>query len=460
MSPTSSMNTGTGIYKVNINRWIDGASLTSFHWRIFGLFVLINAFDGYDLYVYSGTIPLIMKDFHISPIYAGAIASYMLMGSMVGALFLGTLTDRLGRKRSLVFFIALFSLGMFMVSRSNSPFEFAIWRFITGVGVGGSQPISTALCTEFSPRKGRGKFVSTAQGGLSVGSVTAALLGIWLYAHHSWRSVYVAGSLTVLMLPVYMAFLPESPVRLMRSGQYEKVRALLRKIRPHEAVPDNCELEIEQGGGKAPIVEIFTEGRAKSTVLFWVVLFMNSYGLFGFATWLPKLIMGHGYPLATGLTFMLAMATTTLSGSYIGGALADKLGFKTTLVLFYLTSFTSITLVGFTSSFDWLMLLVCLAGLGLYGAQNLLNSYMPPYYPPSMRSTATSVSFGLSRIGALTGPAMIGVLLAAGLRYQLTLICLASPVLISAVCITLVQEKFSFSKKIAAEEQKSQVQFA
>ena len=448
MSPSSTTPTGQSeTYTLNINRWIDGAGLTAFHWRIFALFVVLNAFDGYDLYVYSGTIPLIMKDFHINPIMAGAIASYMLMGSLVGALFLGTLTDKLGRKRALVFFIALFSLGMFMVSRSNSPLVFGFWRFITGVGVGGSQPISTALCTEFSPRKNRGKIVSTVHGGFSVGSVTAALAGIYLYAHYTWRSVYVLGSMTALALPLFILLLPESPVRLMRSHQFEKVRALLCKIRPDQPVPGDCKLEIEQGGGKAPVVEIFTEGRAKSTVLFWVVAFMNSYGLFGFATWLPKLIMGHGYPLATGLTFMLAMATTTISGSFIGGALADKLGFKTALVLFFLTSFTSITLVGFTGRFAYLMPLVCLAGLGLYGAQNLLNSYLPPFYPPSMRSTATSVSFGLSRIGALTGPVVIGALLAASLSYQVTLICLASPVLISAVCITLIQEKYSFAKK-------------
>ncbi len=439
-----------GSISININRWLDGASLTGFHWRIFVLFVLINAFDGYDLYVYSGSIPLIMKDFGISPIFAGAIASYMLVGSLIGALFLGTLTDRLGRKRSLVFFVAVFSVGMFMVGQSHSAMEFAIWRFITGIGVGGSQPISTALCTEFTPRKGRGKIVSTVQGGLSLGSVTAALAGLYLYMHYSWRSVYVFGSLTVLGLPLLMTMLPESPVRLMRTAQFEKLRALLRKVRPQDVVPEDCELEIEQGGGKAPIVEIFTEGRAKSTVLFWVVAFMNSYGLFGFAIWLPKLIMGHGYALATGLTFMLAMATTTLSGSFIAGAVADKLGFKPALVLFFVTSFICITLIGFTGRYAFLMPLVCLAGLGLYGAQNLLNSYLSPYYPPSIRSTAASVSFGLSRIGALTGPIVIGVLLAANLPYQVTLICLASPVLISAVCITMIQEKYNFARQIAA----------
>ena len=208
-----------GSISININRWLDGASLTGFHWRIFVLFVLINAFDGYDLYVYSGSIPLIMKDFGISPIFAGAIASYMLVGSLIGALFLGTLTDRLGRKRSLVFFVAVFSVGMFMVGQSHSAMEFAIWRFITGIGVGGSQPISTALCTEFTPRKGRGKIVSTVQGGLSLGSVTAALAGLYLYMHYSWRSVYVFGSLTVLGLPLLMTMLPESPVRLMRTAR-------------------------------------------------------------------------------------------------------------------------------------------------------------------------------------------------------------------------------------------------
>lgn len=435
--------------KFNVNQWMDGAQLTGLHWRIFSLATLLLAFNGFDLFVYSGSIPLIMKEFGISPVMAGSIASYMLLGALLGALFLGSLADMIGRKKALIFFIALFCLGMFMTGVSRSAAEFALWRFVTGLGVGASQPNITAFSTEFAPRRKRGAIIATVHSGMNIGGLMAALVSIVFYTRYGWRSVYLAGALVIVLLPIYIALLPESPLRLVRNRQFAKVRALMHKLRPNEHIADDGELEIEQGCGKAPIAAIFAEGRAKSTALFWVVQFMNSYGLFGFTIWLPKLIMGRGYSLATGLTFLLMMSAMAILGSFLGGALADKLGAKPGLVIFYLTSFVSVTLVGFTGGFTPLMLLVCMAGAGYHGAANLLNAYLPPYYPPSMRSTATSVVFAVSRIGALTGPVIIGALIGARFPYQVTLITLASPILLSAVCITLIDEKFSFARKVA-----------
>lgn len=437
---------------INVNQWFNGAQLNGFHWLVFVLSLGIISFDGYDLFIYAGSIPLVMKEFHMSPTMAGAIGSYMLAGAAIGALVLGSLADVVGRKNALMWFAALFSVAMFMTGLTHSITTFAICRFLTGLGVGGSLPNVTALATEYVPGRKRGTIIAMIYAGINVGGVVAALLSIAFFPHYGWRPVYFMGGLPLLALPIYGKYLPESPVRLVRRNRLDKLREYLRRARPQEVVPDNSVLEVEKGTGKAPIAAIFMEGRAPSTVLFWIIWFMNVYVIFGFTLWLPKLIMNHGFSLATGLSFLLAMSAAAIVGSYIAGVSADHFGAKPALTVFYLLSFCSVGLVGFTGDFKWLMLLVCLAGAGFNGAQNIMNGFMPPYYPPSMRSTASGVCYGLSRLGAILGPVLIGVLMTAHFSYRATLFALAGPSLISTIGILLIQEKYSFAKKLAAEQ--------
>jgi AAHS family benzoate transporter-like MFS transporter len=376
----------------------------------------------------------------------------MLLGAMIGALVLGSVADRVGRKNALMWYIALFSIGMFATGLTHSPATFGFWRFITGLGVGGSLPNVTALATEFLPGKKRGTLVAMIYAGISVGGVAAALFCIWLFPLYGWRSVFFLGGLPILALPLYTKFLPESPVRLVRRNRLEQLRTYLRRARPDEVVPDDAVLELDKSTGKAPLAAIFQERRAFSTVVFWIVWFTNVYVIFGFTIWLPKLIMNQGFSLATGLTFLLANSVASIIGSYVAGIIADAIGSRPALVIFYLLSMCSVGLVGFTSQYGWLMLLVCLAGAGFNGAQNCMNGYMPPYYPPSMRSTATGVCYGLSRMGAILGPALIGVLMTMHFSYRATLIALALPSLISTAGIIAIREKYNFTRTLAEEK--------
>lgn len=449
MSASSGLSKGLAI---NVNQWLNGSKLNSFHFLVFVLSLGIISFDGYDLFIYAGAIPLVMKEFHMNPAQAGAIASYMLMGAAIGALVLGSLADKVGRKNALMFYIALFSVSMFLTALTNNSTTFAICRFLTGLGVGGSLPNVTALATEYMPGKKRALMISMVYAGISIGGMAAALFGIWLFPHYGWRSVFYLGGLPVLALPIYLKWLPESPVRLVRRSRFAELKSYLLRARPGDTVPDNAVFEIDKAASKAPIAAIFQEKRAFSTILFWIIWFMNVYVIFGFTIWLPKLIMGHGFSLATGLTFLFVMSVAGIIGSFVVGTLADWIGTRAALAIFYLLSLCSVALVGYTGDYVYLMILVSLAGAGFNGAQNCMNGYMPPYYPPSMRSTAAGVCYGLSRLGAILGPVLIGVLITMNFSYRTTLFALAFPSLISTAGILLIQEKYGFDRQLAAQE--------
>ena len=441
---------------INVNQWLNSSKLNKFHAVLFILSIFIIAFDGYDLFIYAGSIPLVMKEFKMNPAYAGMIASYMLIGAALGSLVLASLADIVGRKNALLCYMTLFSIGMFLTGLTHTPFWFGTFRFITGLGVGGSLPNVTALATEYLPAKSRGTMIAMIYSGISFGGVAAALFSIWLFPSFGWRSVYIIGIFPILLLPIYIKWLPESPVRLVRRNRLEVLRNQLLKVRPSEVLPEGAVFELDKGFGKVPVAAIFQDGRAVSTVLFWVIWFVNLYVIFGFTIWLPKLIMDHGYTLATGLTFLLANSVASVIGSYVAGWVADKIGFRGSLAIFYLLSMCSVALVGFVSSYGALMLLVSLAGAGFNGAQNTMNGFMPPYYPPSMRSTATGFCYGISRLGAIVGPTFIGVLMTMHFSYQFTLLALALPSVISAAGVLSMPDKCNYARILREEQAAAQ----
>ena len=436
---------------VNVNQWLNEGQFNIFH-AVTGLLSLgVITFDGYNLFVYSGVLPLVTKEFHLNPTQAGAFASYTLAGAAVGSLVLGSLGDKIGRKNALLWYIVLFSVSMFFSGLAGSVLALGVWRFLTGVGVGGTLVNVTALVTEYIPARSRATTVAVIYSGTSIGGIVAALLGIWLFPHYGWRAVLLLGAVPILALPLYIKFLPESPEYLVKRNRLAALRSYLRKARPADPLPEDTELELSQRAGKSPLRAIFEEGRALSTVLFWMVWFMNVLVLFGFTIWLPKLIMNRGYSLSTGLSFLLTLSTAAIAGTFLAGFLADRIGTKPTLAAYFLISFSSVALVGFTSNYAYLMVLVSLAGACINGAQNCMNSYMPTYYPPSMRSTGTGVCYAVSRLGAVLGPLVVGKLLAMNSSYRATLIGLALPSIFSTIGILAIQEKFSFARKLEEE---------
>lgn len=112
--------------------------------------------DGYDLGIYGAVLPKLLEDksWALSPAHAGTIASYALFGMFIEAILVGTITDLIGRKWTLICCLALFSITMGLAAIAPSPELFGLSRFIGGIGLGGVIPTASALTVEYSPKKG------------------------------------------------------------------------------------------------------------------------------------------------------------------------------------------------------------------------------------------------------------------------------------------------------------------
>lgn len=427
---------------VNIDKLIDNAKFTSFHRMVLFWCLLIIIFDGYDLAIYGVALPLLMEQWALTAQQVGWLASSALFGMMFGAIGFGTLSDKLGRKLTIMLCVFLFAGFTFLGAFADNPTQFAILRFIAGLGIGGVMPNVVALTTEFAPKRMKSTLVAIMFSGYAIGGMASALLGKALVPVHGWQIVFMLAGIPILLMPVIWAMLPESLFYLKRKNRDDDAKKIIAKIDPAYAGKDfEIEPIVTHAEDSAPLKALFQQGRTVSTVMFWIAFFMCLLMVYALASWLPKLMIGAGYSLGASMLFLFALNIGGMVGAIGGGLLADKFHIKPVLVTMFTVGAISLVLLGFNSPAPVLYTLIALAGASTIGSQILLYTFVSQYYPSAVRSTGMGFASGVGRIGAIVGPVLTGTLLSWQLPHQMNFMAIAIPGVIAAVAIFLVNVK-------------------
>lgn len=430
--------------KVNINETIDNAKFGLFHWKVLVWCLLIIIFDGYDLVIYGVALPLLMQQWSLTAVQAGLLASAALFGMMFGAMIFGTLSDRLGRKKTIMICVTLFSGFTFLGAFATNPVEFAILRFIAGLGIGGVMPNVVALMTEYAPKKIRSTLVAIMFSGYAIGGMTSALLGAWLVKDMGWQIMFLIAGIPLLMLPIIWKFLPESLAFLIKSGKEEQAKQIINKLLPTQDIHQNTQLVFNENiHHEAPVKALFQDGRAFSTFMFWIAFFMCLLMVYALGSWLPKLMLQAGYSLGASMLFLFALNIGGMVGAIGGGALADRFHLKPVITSMFVIGAAALILLGFNSPQIVLYSLIALAGAATIGSQILLYTFVAQFYPTTVRSTGMGWASGIGRIGAIIGPVLTGALLTFELPHQMNFLAIAIPGVIAAFAIFLVNLKVS-----------------
>ena len=433
--------------QIDVHKLADEARFNRFHALVLFWCALIIIFDGYDLAVVGIALPSIMKELRVDPTNAGFMVSSALFGMMFGAIFLGTIADKIGRRWTIAICIALFSVFTAAAGFTKDPMSFSACRFLAGLGIGGVMPNVVAHMTEYSPKKMRATLVTLMFSGYAVGGIVAAILGKGLIESYGWQSVFFAAALPVILIPVILKSLPESMPFLLAKGRHEELKQIASKLEPsyRPASTDQFAVPAEDKADSAPIRHLFHEGRGFSTVMFWIAFFMCLFMVYALSSWLTKLMAGAGYSLGSALTFVLVLNVGAMIGAVGGGWLADRFHIKYVLAAMYALAAVSITLLGYKMPTEVLFLLVGLAGASTIGTQIVANAYTGQFYPMAIRSTGLGWALGIGRSGAILAPIVIGVLVGMNLPLQQNFMAIAIPAVIGMVAVLLIDHRRSAS---------------
>lgn len=395
--------------------------------------------DGFDLVVLGATIPAMLEDPHwdLTAGQATQISTIGLIGMTIGALTIGFLTDRLGRRRVMLFSVAVFSIfTLFLAFTTNVPL-FSLWRFLAGVGLGGALPTAIAMVTEFRPGTKAGSASTTLMTGYHVGAVATAFLGLFLIDGFGWHSMFIAGAVPgLILLPLLYFFLPESPQYLKISGRTEEAQkvATAYGLSLEDALDREHEAELSESSS---LSSLFKPSFRRNTIAIWGTSFMGLLLVYGLNTWLPQIMRQAEYDMGNSLGFLMVLNIGAVIGLYIAGKAADKNSPRKTALLWFVLSAFFLALLAVRMPLIGLYGIILLTGIFVFSSQVLIYAFTGENHPAKMRATAMGFSAGIGRLGAISGPLLGGLLVSANLAYPWGFFAFAGVGLLGALIFSI-----------------------
>ena len=376
-------------------------------------------FDAADFALFGGALPLIRQEFGLSPAQAGYLATIGLVGAFLGALFWGTISDYIGRRTAFASTVGIFAVFTGLVATSWNITSLAVFRFLSNFGLGGEVPVAATLTAEFMPSRIRGRATGSMMTAFPVGLLVAAGLSLFILPRWGWRALFLVGVLPALLLFFVARFMPESVRYLLSRGRIADATRTVEHIEKQAGVSPVA----GAAGGARPevgtppgvtVLQLFAAGRARRTILLWIVSFCFLWSSNGILFMLPTILTQRGMPLSQALTLQLVQASAAIFGYAICSFLIDWYGRRPILFLYYFVG-AAFHLWFAMATGSWMFWAIAAVGWvnpGVYGPSCI---YASELYPTHMRATAVGWFFGIGRIGSFLAPAVVGLMLEHGL---------------------------------------------
>jgi len=391
--------------KIEIGQLIDERKLSSLQILVMVMSALVVWLDGYHIQSMALVMPMVAKEWSLRPSDFQWVLASALIGIALGSAFIASIGDRFGRRKVLIISMAVIGISSIATGCAHARTGLILWRFLTGLGLGASIPNAIALTTDYVPSQRKAALVTLMFTGMSIGALTAGMVGPDIVRHFQWRGMFtLAGVLPLVMSLLLITTIPESlKLLLARDPDDPRIPRILAKLAPD--VDARTVYARRQEVQRQSAVELLNRKYRKGTLLLWFVFFFNMFVLYLLVTWLPALLSAQGW------TSRMAMYGTGIiqAGGVAGGLILSRYVDKDKTVVATVTAYL-ITAVAFglfaklpSNGPSWWILLF-VVGSGISGGQFVLNALAATFYPPVIRSTGVGWVFSIGRIGAILSP--------------------------------------------------------
>lgn len=433
---------------IDLGRIIDESTLNRVSFKVILLCGLIMLMDGYDYTIINVAAPVIMNEWGVSKSLFGWVFSAAFFGYLFGAIVFGILSDRIGRKKTLIISSLVFSVGTLLAYFSHSIYSLIPMRVFTGFGIGGAVPCAITLTSEYSPLKGRGKYVSIMYSGFLIGIVAGGFIASYVLSRLGWRHLFLIGFIAPVLAIILVCFtLPES-ARWLASGTQEGKRrerliSIVRQIKPGIQIGADSQF-ISSGSGKtkASFQELFAGKLAWVTPVVWSYYMVSSIALFFIGSWSPQLLVVKGFTASMAAFITGAGNVLIAIGCMISGFYFDRFGFRWGWILHVIAAVCVFFLGGLQPAGFVAMLFA--GGFFINSAHMAITILAPIVYPPGCRNRGAGSAIAFARIGAMLGPSIGGFLLDTQLPLQKLIALVSIPLVLSAALCYVAGRQYDF----------------
>ncbi|MCW9732828.1 MFS transporter [Avibacterium sp. 20-15] len=356
------------------------------------------AMDGFDLLILGFMLSAISADLALSSAQAGSLVTWTLIGAVAGGIIFGALSDRYGRVRVLTWTIVLFAVFTGLCAFAQGYWDLLIYRTIAGIGLGGEFGIGMALAAEAWPARHRAKAASYVALGWQIGVLGAVLLTPLLLPIIGWRVMFIVGIFPALVAWYLRRKLHEPEVFTEKQTALSTTHPTQSKW---QAFRESFQLLVKD------------KQTAKVSLGVVILTSVQNFGYYGIMIWLPNFLSKQlGFSLTKSGVWTAVTVCGMMSGIWIFGRLADKIGRKPSFLLFQLGAIISV--ITYSQLTEPSAMLIAGAFLGMFvnGMMGGYGALMAEAYPTQARATAQNVLFNLGRAVGGFGPVVVGAVVA------------------------------------------------
>ena len=374
--------------------------VSSYGWKALAGSTVGYAMDGFDLLILGFMLSSISAELHFTPTQAGSLVTWTLIGAVAGGLIFGALSDHFGRIRVLTWTIVLFAVATGLCAFATGYWDLLIYRTVAGIGLGGEFGIGMALAAEAWPAKHRAKATSYVALGWQLGVLGAALLTPLLLPAIGWRGMFLVG-----VIPAFVAWFIRN--KLHEPELFVKTTTKRKSI------------------GEAFKLLIKDKATAKISLGVVVLCSVQNFGYYGIMIWMPNFLSKQlGFNLTKSSMWTAVTILGMMSGIWIFGQLADRIGRKPSFLLFQAGAIIMVLVYSSLSDPNTMLWAGALLGMFVNGMMGGYGAVMSEAYPTEARATAQNVLFNIGRGVGGFGPVVVG-LLATAYSFQIAIALLA-----------------------------------
>lgn len=427
---------------MDLRERINASPMSAYQWLIVGIATFLNALDGYDVLAISFTSNQVTEEFGLSGTVLGLVMSAALLGMAVGALVLGPVADRIGRKNMTLIALVVNAVGLFLSATASSAAELGLWRVVTGLGIGGILVGTNVISAEYASRRRRGLVISIYAAGYGVGAALGGTVMVSLIAAYGWRSVFVVGGVMAIVSILLVVWLvPESPSYLYNkrpAAAQRRLDAIARKLGYSEPVDleGAATAAGDDGASDAGILALFNRRNRRVTFVVWTTFFIIMFGFYFVNSWTPRLMNEVGLSDTLSMVVTVGLTLGGAIGSVVFGLFTSRWSTRAVLMTFSVLAAVFMTIFIFTA--QWIAVVIVfgvLVGMFINGCIAGLYVLTPQSYASSLRSTGAGWAIGIGRFGALIAPTVTGALLDGGWSPQSIYVLVGAILLLAAVVL-------------------------
>jgi MFS family permease len=432
------------VFETNVPARLDRLPWSGFHWLVIFALGIAWILDGLEVTIVGSLSGALTESpvLHLTSEQVGLAASAYLIGAVSGALFFGWLTDRLGRKKLFTLTVLVYAIATIACGLSWDFWSFAVFRALTGAGIGGEYAAVNATIQELIPARRRGFTDLVVNGSFWIGAALGAVAALVvldpavLPSEYGWRFAFLLGGALGFVVLVLRRFLPESPRWLMTHGYPEEADRVVTEIErrveretgrplppvPHQALLLRRDVHSWFGAGTRAL---FTQYRSRAVL--GIALMAAQAFCYNAVFFTYALILTQFYAIPSGDIgwFMLPFAAGNFLGPLVLGRLFDTLGRRLMITATYAISGIMMALTGWLFTLgvlDATQQTMAWTAIFFVASAAASSAYLTvgESFPLEMRAIAIALFYAFGTgVGGVAGPALFGALIATGSRVSI-----------------------------------------